>query len=175
MKPNTRSSILSAFLLAVVICAAGFSARSEATSGQRGNEAAPLQVPFKGTSSGIVTATGLDQVAGIARSRVEGEGQATHIGHFKVVATVAVEVATGAATGTWTITTANGDMLALAMAGHGIDATHGFGAFTVVAGTGRFQGASGFYEQVITFAVPLGTADVIPYTDVFTGTVSTAR
>jgi hypothetical protein len=81
-------------------------------------------------------------------------------------------VATGIPLGTWTLTAANGDMLFLAMGGHGIDATHGFGAFTVVGGTGRFQGATGYYEQIITFAVPLGTSDIIPYTDVLEGTIS---
>jgi hypothetical protein len=81
-------------------------------------------------------------------------------------------VATGNARGTWTLTAANGDMLFLAMERNGIDSTHGGGTFTVVGGTGRFQGASGSYEQIITFAVPLGTSDSIPYTDVLTGTIS---
>src|SRR5687768_1230812 len=34
------------------------------------------QVPFKGSSSGVVTATGFDPVAGIAYTHVEGEGVA---------------------------------------------------------------------------------------------------
>jgi hypothetical protein len=133
---------------------------------------AATQVPFKGQSSGVVTAVGFDPVAGIAYTRVEGEGQATHLGRFTVTGDVAVTVATGIPLGTWTLTAANGDMLFLAMGGHGIDATHGFGAFTVVGGTGRFQGATGYYEQIITFAVPLGTSDIIPYTDVLEGTIS---
>jgi hypothetical protein len=130
------------------------------------------QVPFKGTSSGVVTAVGFDPVAGIAYTHVEGEGQATHLGQFTVTGDVAVDVATGIPLGTWTLTAANGDMLFLDMGGHGIDATHGFGAFTVAGGTGRFQGATGYYEQIITFAVPLGSSDIIPYTDVFVGTIS---
>ena len=52
------------------------------------------------------------------------------------------------------------------------DATHGFGAFTVEGGRGRFQGETGFYEQIITFAVPLGSSSTIPYTDVLEGTIS---
>src|SRR6476469_1398841 len=99
--------------------------------------AAANQVPFKGRSSGVVTAVGFDPVAGIALTRVEGEGQATHLGRFTVTADVSVDVATGIPHGTWTLTAANGDMLVLAMGGHGIDDTHGFGAFTVVRGTGR--------------------------------------
>jgi hypothetical protein len=134
--------------------------------------AAGKQVPFKGRSSGVVTTAGFDPVAGVAYTRVEGEGQATHLGRFTVTADVAVAVATGIPQGTWTLTAANGDMLFLAMGGHGIDDTHGFGFFTVVGGTGRFEGATGSYEQIITFAVPLGTSDSIPYTDVLTGRIS---
>jgi hypothetical protein len=130
------------------------------------------QVPFKGRSSGVVTAVGFDSVKGIAYTRVAGEGEATHLGHFTVTGDVAVDVATGIPTGTWTLTAANGDMLFLKMTGSGIDPTHGFGEFTVVGGTGRFEGATGSYEQIITFAVPLGTADIIPYTDVLEGTIS---
>ena len=139
--------------------------------------AAAKQVPFKGQSSGVVTAVGFDPVAGVALTHVEGVGQATHLGHFTVSADVAVDVATGIPHGTWTLTAANGDMLVLAMGGHGIDSTHGFGAFTVVAekSTGRFEGATGSYEQIITFAVPLGTSDSIPYTDVLKGTISSGQ
>jgi len=137
-----------------------------------GPGAAEKQVPFKGTSSGVVTAVGFDPVAGIAYTHVEGEGQATHLGQFTVTGDVAVDVATGIPLGTWTLTAANGDMLFMDMGGHGIDATHGFGAFTVAGGTGRFQGVTGYYEQIITFAVPLGSSDIIPYTDVFVGTIS---
>jgi hypothetical protein len=134
--------------------------------------AAAKQVPFKGRSSGVVTVVGFDPAAGISYTHVAGEGQATHLGHFTVSADVAVDVATGMPHGTWTLTAANGDMLFLSMGGHGIDATHGFGAFTIVGGTGRFQGATGSYEQIITFAVPLGSSDSIPYTDVIKGTIS---
>ena len=69
------------------------------------------QVPFKGGSSGVVTAVGFDPVAGIAYTRVEGEGQATHLGRFTVTGNVAVDVATGIPLGTWTLTAANGDAL----------------------------------------------------------------
>jgi hypothetical protein len=102
-----------------------------ATAGER--------VPFKGQSSGVVTTVGFDPVKGIAYTHVSGTGQATHLGQFTVSGDVAVEVATGIPLGTWTLTAANGDMLFLKMGGHGIDATHGFGAFTVVGGSGRFR------------------------------------
>jgi len=130
------------------------------------------QVPFKGTSSGVVTATGFDPATGTAYTHLEGEGQATHLGQFTVTADVSVDVATGIPQGTWTLTAANGDMIFLDMGGSGIDETHGFGAFTVTGGTGRFNGATGYYEQIITFAVPLGSSPVVAYTDVLSGTIS---
>jgi hypothetical protein len=155
MKRKIRNLLGAAF---VVVC------MLPATAGER--------VPFKGQSSGVVTTVGFDPVKGIAYTHVSGTGQATHLGNFTVSGDVAVEVATGIPLGTWTLTAANGDMLFLKMGGHGIDATHGFGAFTVVGGSGRFQGAAGYYEQIITFAIPLGTAETISYTDVLEGTIS---
>jgi hypothetical protein len=133
--------------------------------------AAGQQVPFKGQSSGVVTTVGFDPVAGIEYTRLTGEGQATHLGRFTVTGYVAIDVAAGLVQGTFTLTAANGDMLFLLMAGGGIDPTHGFGTFTVVGGTGRFQGATGRYEQAITFATPPGPSD-IAYTDTLEGTIS---
>jgi hypothetical protein len=114
---------------------------------------------------------GFDKEAGISYTRVAGEGQATQLGRFAVTAYVAVTLATGIAHGVSMLTAANGDQLFLIMSGHGIDATHGHGTFTVVGGTGRFQGATGYYEQIITF--PTGRVPpVFPYTDVLVGTIS---
>jgi len=153
-----KFSVLAAALPALVLSGL-------ATAGER--------VPFKGQSSGVVTTVGFDPSTMIASTRVEGEGNATHLGHFTVVGGVALDVITGIPLGTWTLTAANGDMLFLKMGGHGIDATHGFGAFTVVGGTGRFLGATGYYEQIITFAFPPGSAiNPTPYTDVLDGTIS---
>jgi hypothetical protein len=58
------------------------------------------------------------------------------------------------------------------MGGHGIDPTHGFGAFTITGGSGRFQGATGYYEQIMTFAFDPKTTASDPYTDVLDGTIS---
>ena len=70
------------------------------------------------------------------------------------------------------MTAANGDQLFLTMTGHGIDPLHGFGAFTIVGGTGRFAGASGSYEQLVTFGAEPGTLPATPYTEVFEGTIT---
>jgi len=107
--------------------------------------AAGTPVPFKGRSSGVVTTVGIDPVAGLVYTHVVGEGQATHLGHFTQTGDTTVDLVTGNARGTWTLTAANGDMLFLEMTAYGIDPTHGVGAFTVVGGKGRFQGASGSY------------------------------
>ena len=135
--------------------------------------AAANQVPFKGRSSGVVTTVGVDLEAMIVHTHVQGEGQATHLGHFTVSGDVDLDLVTGLPEGTWTLTAANGDMLFLAMDGHGGDEPlQGFGAFTVVGGTGRFEGASGYYEQIITFGADPGTSPSTPYTDVLEGTIS---
>ena len=136
--------------------------------------AAGTQVPFKGRSSGFVTVYDcVTPVAGIVCARTEGEGQATHLGRFTQTSEGTVDLASpGApAKGTWTLIAANGDKLFLEMTAFGIDPTHGVGTFTVVGGTGRFQGATGSYQQIITFAVAPGPSDST-FTDVLTGTIS---
>ena len=103
---------------------------------------------------------------------MEGQGQATHLGRLTETGDAAVDVATGNARGTWTLTAANGDMLFVKFeARPTIDSTHGIGAFTVVGGTGRFQGASGSYEQSITFTATPWSSDST-FTDVLKGTIS---
>lgn len=136
-----------------------------------GPASAGKQEPFKGTSSGVVTTVGFDKEAGISYTRVAGEGQSTQLGRFAVTAYLAYTVATGIARGVSMLTAANGDQLFLTMTGRGIDATHGQGTLTVVGGTGRFQGATGSFEQTITFAVAPGstTSDSIAFTDVLEG------
>ena len=55
---------------------------------------------------------------------------------------------------------------------HGVGKIDSNPKVPIVGGTGRFDGATGYYEQIATFAVPLGTADVIPYLNVSFGTIS---
>ena len=110
-----------------------------------GPAAARNQVPFKGQSSGIATTESFDPVAGIAYSRVEGEGQATHLGHFMVTGDVAVDVATGVPQGTWTLTAANGDTLTASFTGQSQIAAPLVTIVetaTVTGGTGPYRSAS---------------------------------
>jgi len=139
----------------------------------RGN-AAPRSrsVPFKGQSGGFVSTVGFDPLAGIIYTHAEGSGNATHIGAFTAVGDTAIALADGTVWGSWVLTAADGDMLFLTMEGGGVDPTHGSGIFTIVGGTGRFDGATGSYDQAIAFAAPGGSADVIPYTEVFEGTIA---
>jgi hypothetical protein len=101
---------------------------------------------------------------------VDGEGEATHLGHFTVTAHVVADPVTGS----WMLTAANGDVLFVTFVGFGIDETHGGGDMTIVGGTGRFQGATGEYTQVITFSATPGT-ETVDYTDVLEGTISFGR
>jgi hypothetical protein len=143
--------------------------------------AAEKQVPFKGQSNGVVVTTGFeDPCVSIDLNGhpcvvtfLEGEGEATQLGHFTVTDNVVVDVVTGIATGPWTLTAANGDMLFVSFVGYGIDPTHGGGDMTVVGGTGRFEGATGHYTQRITFSNTPGTLPSVSYTDVLEGVIST--
>ena len=134
--------------------------------------AARQEVPLKGASSGVLQLVSIDAQLGLGSFHIDGIGHSTQLGRFAVTGDITVDLATGIAQGNWTLTAADGDMLLLSMTGYGIDPTHGFGAFTIVGGSGRFEDASGYYEEIITFAAPIGTANVVSYGDVFSGTVS---
>ena len=161
---KAQSRIRVGLQLGVVLLAAALAGSALAARGD------PISVPFKGESSGVITATGFDPVAGIAFAHIEGEGHATHFGRLTVSGDVALNLVTGVPLGTWTLTAANGDMLFLDMT-----ASPDAGLFTVTGGTGRFEGASGFYEQIITFSAPPGSVDVNPYSDVLEGTICLVR
>jgi hypothetical protein len=151
-------SVLAAFLVALSLNAPAL--------------AAGQQVPFKGRSSGVVTVT--DVSYPFVTTHVVGEGEATHLGHFTLTAEAVVDVSLpGApAAGSWTLTAANGDQLFVTFVAIGIDPTHGHGDFTIVGGTGRFQGATGSYTQLITFATPPGSSPSTAYTDRIEGMIS---
>ena len=171
IKTNSKFGV-SLRRVSLVLLAAALAGSAVAES--RGAKGQDNALPFKGSSSGLNIADSFDPVAGIAYGHIDGEGEATHLGQFTVHGDVGVVVATGIPHGTWTLTAANGDQLFLDMTGFGIDDHHGLGQFTVVGGTGRFEGASGFYKQFITFSAPPGTVDVNPYSDVLEGTIAFA-
>lgn len=133
---------------------------------------AAKEVRFKGQSGGVATTVAFDPETGTIYVRGDGKGYATHLGSFEVVGDTRIHLFTGIVEGNWTLTAANGDILLATLEGFGVDPTHGEGVFTIVGGTGRFEGATGSYQQSITFAAPGGSADVIGYTEVFEGTIS---
>src|SRR5688572_2145554 len=69
------------------------------------------QVPFKGKESGVLTQTGFSFP--FATFSVVGQGEASHVGRFTLTGQVAINVIFGDATGVFTLTAANGDMLFL--------------------------------------------------------------
>ena len=86
------------------------------------------------------------------------EGTATHLGRFTAVTTDRVDLATAAATGTYTFKAANGDELFATTVSQGeplvppnISTVNG--TATIVGGTGRFAGATGSFSYRFTGAI----------------------
>ncbi len=102
-----------------------------------------------------------DPERNIANTHLVGQAEATHLGNFTVTADVAVYVTTptGIALGSWIFIAANGEKLFSTMAGGGgAEPLQGVGHFIIVGGTGRFQGATGSYQQIITFTADPATS-----------------
>ena len=152
-------------LLAAVLAA--FTLIGTATAGK------PM-VPFKGQSSGVVTTVGFDPELGVVSVHGEGQGEATHLGRFTATSDVSIYVLTPnfVVIGNWTFVAANGDKLfAHGIGSAGADPLHGVGSFTITGGTGRFKGASGSFQQIITVTCP--GAPVNPYSEVlYNGTIA---
>jgi hypothetical protein len=133
------------------------------------------QVPYKGQEVGVVT-KGAFQFP-FAHESTAAEGEATHIGHYTLTGDFVVDVRFGTATGVFTLTAANGDMLFLDMEGHAIptDLTKTVANFTVAGGTGRFEGATGSFtaDNQFDFAVNLPVSPN-PYVAKIEGTISIA-
>jgi hypothetical protein len=102
------------------------------------------QVPFS-----AAFATEFESVVAfpIAYIAVVGRGQGSHLGTATAVTTdQAVNLLTGVATATYTLTAANGDTVVLALEVQTTFLTGAVtfeGSYTVAAGTGRFAGATG--------------------------------
>jgi|ERR1041385_3072828 hypothetical protein len=130
------------------------------------------QVPFKGQETGVITTTSfrfpLDTKVVVA------EGEATQFGHYTLLGNFVVDVRFGSVTGTYTITTDNGDMLFLTMEGAVVptDFTKTILNFTVIGGTGRFESATGNYTAYNQLAFRAGTSPN-PYVGQLEGVLST--
>lgn len=96
---------------------------------------------------------------------LEGQGTASHLGRFTVIADFTLNLATASGGGTATFTAANGDVLTATVTGRAVLAA-GIATVTevvtITGGTGRFAGATG------TLAV---VRRVVQATGISTGTI----
>ena len=86
------------------------------------------------------------------------EGTATHLGRFTAVQTERVDLATSAATGTYTFTAADGDQLVATTVSQGEptsveNVANINGTGTISGGTGRFAGATGSFAYRFTMTI----------------------
>ena len=85
------------------------------------------------------------------------QGTATDLGRFTMTFTAVIDLATGAGTGTYSFTAANGDQLSATFSGQGVEIEPGVASITelatIVGGTGRFTAATGTFtvHRIIKF------------------------
>jgi hypothetical protein len=113
-------------------------------------------VPFKGGWSGqTVSAAPLPDNPLVIAVVSSGEGEATHLGRFKMTSPHLSYLLTGFAEGEQNFTAANGDTLTAHFSGFFTPTPDGFLAAdlraTITGGTGRFAGAAGGYTFSIVF------------------------
>jgi hypothetical protein len=133
------------------------------------------QVPFKGIEVGGLSPGPFNfPIATILR---EAEGEATHLGRFTVTGEYFVNVLDASATGTFTITAANGDQLFITSIGHSLQPPslkETVEDVTVTGGTGRFEGATGSWFMDAHFEFVFDGSDITnPYVATLVGTIST--
>jgi hypothetical protein len=132
------------------------------------------QVPFKGVEVGDITGVAFDFP--FATLLQTAEGEASHLGQYTVTGIVVVDVTTGTATGTYTITAANGDMLFTTTIGHALQPLslkETVDNVTVTGGTGRFENATGSWVKESHFAFVFGGPEITdPYVATLEGTIS---
>jgi len=115
-------------------------------------------VPFKGNLDGIVTLTPLEPP--LADVFIAASGNATHLGQFTVEIPHLVSFATATGEGTYTFTSANGDLLTAHFTGTADTSTSVFAIVehaTITGGTGRFADATGSFTVHRLYDVALGT------------------
>lgn len=134
------------------------------------------ELPFKGRIDGsFITSPTADPT--VVTSEAHAVGLATHTGAFRKVTSDVVNIVTGEVEGTFTMTTANGDLLMGVYSGYSIPTPDGTFSWvlnaTFTGGTGRFVAATGDFvfvaegEYVIVDGNISGT-----YTETFEGTIN---
>jgi hypothetical protein len=127
---------------AVALAAAGVLALA-------GPASAGEPVPFKGGFAGTDVGTPIPNTPSAAVT-VEAAGHATHLGRFTYTARITVNTATGAGSGTFVFTAANGDTVYGTISGQAAFTPPNVLSIaelaTVTGGTGRFAGATGGFD-----------------------------
>jgi hypothetical protein len=134
------------------------------------------QVPYKAIEV-FVDSTLVSFSYPFATNLTTAEGDATYLGHYTVTGVTVINVLLASATGIFTMTADNGDMLFLTMTGHALQPfslKETVADFTVTGGTGRFEGATGSWkaDNHFAFAVDAGISPN-PYVAEIEGTIST--
>jgi hypothetical protein len=108
------------------------------------------QVPLKGSDSGSFTLTADGCGAGVFAVVVDDVGHATHLGMYAYQSNECFDPTTGAFSGTFTMTAANGDTISGTYAGVVASVVGDLGFYeqdnVITSGTGRFAGASGGFH-----------------------------
>jgi hypothetical protein len=117
--------------------------------GLAGPASAGEPVPFAGGFAGTDTGTPIPNTP-FASVRVEAVGTATQLGRFTYTAQITVNTATGAGSGTFVFTAANGDTVSGTITGQAAFTPPNVLSIsetaTVTGGTGRFAGATGGFD-----------------------------
>jgi hypothetical protein len=108
------------------------------------------QVPLKGHDSGSFTLTPNGCGPGVFAVVVDDNGRASHLGAYAYHSNECFNPTTGAFTGTFTLTAANGDTITGTYAGTVVRVAGDLGFYeqdnVITGGTGRFAGASGGFH-----------------------------
>jgi hypothetical protein len=108
------------------------------------------QVPLKGSDSGSFTLEADGCSPGVFEVVIDDAGTATHVGAYAYHAIECFNGATGAFSGTFTITAANGDMIDGTYAGQVVGVVGDLAFYeqdaVITGGTGRFAGAGGEFH-----------------------------
>lgn len=136
--------------------------------------------PFRGVAHGygmVVPDTSCPAWGGL-RSQFTAAGAATHLGEVTVDNSHCTPAGTVVTGGALTFVGANGDTVfatytAVAPAvGPEPVVFDAVAAFTIVGGTGRFEGATGSGQMISTISWPGFSVNYWPTTEVWTGTIS---
>lgn len=137
--------------------------------------AAPV-TPFKGRITGEFVSTPTGTPA-IFHSVAQAQGNGTHIGRFTKITDDTFNFSTGEVTGSFTMTTANGDLLRGSY--HGFVVPNSATTFTwsldatIDGGTGRFEDATGAFVFLASGSFTTVGANLQgTYTETYEGTIS---